>query len=661
MINLERYIPNAIVALILGLILLFAGYSTPAFAAKATLERTPLTLELLAERLENPIQQEGVTLIDLRQLEIDLTPENGEIANQFYQALQGVINRSRRPLGIDLSRSLIKGQLEITQLGLQTPLVGEALPPLLSPAEQERLQQDPRFETFLEEEKEFIQIPYITLFRGALFLDDTIFTDVIDFSNTFFLQRFEAVRATFEQEINFDQSSFSRTANFSGATFKGDGSFSNTSFFDTVDFTQIEFDGIANFTNAIFESKVSYEKAEFNKVANWMRSQFKETVNFSQAIWRDRALFTQSRFLKSLSFTNATFEKAAVFRQDRFNEVVDFEGVNLLEKIDFSNAVFANSAYLNVAGLGFDSDQATILGETGRIGKVIELASYEGNESVLRNLVLNFRNLEQIPDANEIDYKKQKLRFQQLQNCIVGTPFNRLFTLSRLQDYLLWLGLSLLLLLSDYGTNFGLVMSIGVVAIAYFGVLFWFVDRWRRRIPKPILPTQNEAIGVISSFTFLTFTSILGIFQTSDQPWLTLVCLGFLLIPFPLSLVIYLYKKGRYHNLLDQTYFLEDAGMRQLRLLIVRLPIVPRFGFFRERYLPILWDRRWNWLNYFDFSLNNWLKLGFNDIRLRDEHLPGIISTLVWYQWSLGILYVALLLWTLSRTIPGLNLLIYLK
>jgi len=77
--------------------------------------------------------------------------------------------------------------------------------------------------------------------------------------------------------------------------------------------------------------------------------------------------------------------------------------------------------------------------------------------------------------------------------------------------------------------------------------------------------------------------------------------------------------------------------------------------------MPLLSDRHWNWLNYYDFSLNNLVRLGFNDIRLRDEHLPGIIATLAWYQWSLGVLYITLVLWTLSRTIPGLNLLIYLK
>ncbi len=72
-------------------------------------------------------------------------------------------------------------------------------------------------------------------------------------------------------------------------------------------------------------------------------------------------------------------------------------------------------------------------------------------------------------------------------------------------------------------------------------------------------------------------------------------------------------------------------------------------------------DHRWNWLNYYDFSLNNLVKLGFNDIRLRDKHLPSIMSALVWYQWSLGLIYITLVLWALFRTILGLNLLIYLK
>jgi hypothetical protein len=200
-----------------------------------------------------------------------------------------------------------------------------------------------------------------------------------------------------------------------------------------------------------------------------------------------------------------------------------------------------------------------------------------------------------------------------------------------------------------------------MAAIAYFGLLFWLVDRFRRRIPQPIIPTAFEIPWMLGSYSLLTFAGVTAIFRSSDQPWLTLACLGGVILPMPTLLLWQLYRQGRYHDLMDVSYFVEDGSLRQLRLLIGRLPVMPRFEVFRDRYMPILWNRRWNLLNYYDFSLNNLLKLGFNDIRLRDEHLPGIITTLVWYQWSLGILYIALLLWTLSRTIPGLNLLIYLK
>ena len=118
-------------------------------------------------------------------------------------------------------------------------------------------------------------------------------------------------------------------------------------------------------------------------------------------------------------------------------------------------------------------------------------------------------------------------------------------------------------------------------------------------------------------------------------------------------------RDRRLYHRLTQSESLDT--LRQLRFLIGRLPVIPRYPLFRERYSVILWDKRWNWLNYFDFSLNNLLRFGFNDIRLRDEHMPGLVTALAWYQWSIGILYFALLLWTLSRTIPGLNLLIYFK
>jgi hypothetical protein len=149
------------------------------------------------------------------------------------------------------------------------------------------------------------------------------------------------------------------------------------------------------------------------------------------------------------------------------------------------------------------------------------------------------------------------------------------------------------------------------------------------------------------------------VIRIADYPIWSLLWLGIVTLPVPALLVIRLLRQGRYHDLITESYLVEDGSMRQLRLLIARLPNIPKFPFFRDRYTPIMWDRRWNWLNYYDFSFNNWLKFGFNDIRLRDQHLPGLVTALVWYQWGLGLLYVTLLLWTLSRTIPGLNLLLY--
>ena len=219
----------------------------------------------------------------------------------------------------------------------------------------------------------------------------------------------------------------------------------------------------------------------------------------------------------------------------------------------------------------------------------------------------------------------------------------------------------MLLLLSRYGTNFWLVFGVGMVVFAYFGMLFWLVDRWRRVRPQKIIPTSQETVWVLSSFSLLMLFGLTAIFRTAQQPWLTLLSLAVVVLPIPAFLLWYLYSQGRYHDLMDISYFVEDGSMRQLRLLIGRLPVMPRFPLFRECYMHLLWNRRWSWLNYYDFSLNNLLKLGFNDIRLRDEHLPSIITFLDWYQWSLGLLYITLLLWTLSRTIPGLNLLLYLK
>jgi uncharacterized protein YjbI with pentapeptide repeats len=623
-------------------------------AAISAPERAPLTLELLQERLKSPIQIEGVRTIDLRHLIINLRPENAEFCNQFYQLLQTQLNRSGTPLGLDFSNSIIYGDFIGNRLGLRSPLYGEALSPLLTPQEQQQLLRDPR------QLSQPVPIPSVTVFRGTLKLVKTRFTGTVNFANTFFLHRVEANGATFSQPVDWSGSRWIRLADFSDTIFNRDVNFNSSIFFVKAIFTKGQFLGIANFPDTTFAGDAIFSKSQFEQVANFTRSDFHESVDFSEADWHDRALFSKSQFIKPLLLTEATFEKAVAFREAQFNQLVNLRAVSLLEQVDFSNARFLGDAYLNVANIMFDSDQAKIIGDAGEIGRLLWVPTLQGNEDVLRNLVRNFRSLQQISDANQLEYTTQRLRRRQLgSHLVLGGKTSS--PLGWILEGLYWVGLSLLLLLSRYGTSFWLVFGVGMAAIAYFGLLFWLVDRFRRRIPQPIIPTAFEIPWMLGSYSLLTFAGVTAIFRSSDQPWLTLACLGGVILPMPTLLLWQLYRQGRYHDLMDVSYFVEDGSLRQLRLLIGRLPVMPRFEVFRDRYMPILWNRRWNLLNYYDFSLNNLLKLGFNDIRLRDEHLPGIITTLVWYQWSLGILYIALLLWTLSRTIPGLNLLIYLK
>jgi len=733
-----RTVP-AFFAVLLAILIWF--YAVPAQAAQigaaqigaAQLERVPLTLELLQERLRSPIPSEGTRIVDLRRMEIDLRPENATFRDQFYSLVQAQLQRSGVPLGLDLSYSLIEGDFTTSKLGLRAPIYdGEALSKLFTPAEQEQLKRDRRrlyrlstlSQSLLITSKESGTITPLQLivFRAPIKFVQTRITGFADLTNTFFLNRVEAQGVQFPAGADLSQSRFSLPMSFASANFGREVQFRNTIFFAKAEFNQVQFRGEVNFQGAEFQTTANFNQAVFYQPANFTRVQWQGNADFAQTRWRDQTLFSKGKFSRSLFLTDATFEKAAVFREAQFNSLANLRGATILDRADFSYCSFNKGAYLNVPGLRFDSDKAKILGDPGQIGQVISVPTLQGNENLLRELVRNFRRLEQISDANQIDYTTQTLRSRQLRRQLFGTDLNmaslaklkqigfsdlqansiiqrrieqpfrnltELLTLDQVgiatyinvRDRVIaadplppalnlwrrfsigfrWISLSFLLLLSRNGTSFWLIFGIGIVTVSYFSVLFWIVDRVRRRYPKAILPTGSEIISTISFAIMLFLLGLTAVIQAADRPFVTLLCWSIVVIPVPLILIGLLYQQGRYHALMEVSYFLEEGTLRQLRILVGRLPTIPRYPLFRERYLPILWDRQWNWLNYFDFSLNNFLRFGFNDIRVRDEHLPGLVSILVWYQWSLGTLYIALLLWTLSRTIPGLNLLIYFK
>jgi hypothetical protein len=703
-------------------IVLLLGFAHPAWAATPEGEpHPPLTAEILRQRIDAPVLRDGKPTINLKNFTIDLRPE-GALSTTFYRILSPALQKTARPPALDLSYAVIEGELNLQQLGLREPLYGNTLAPQLSDEGQAQLRRDRNRLSQLSRLSQSLLIQgqggtqQIYLVQGPLIWVQTRFKGPVTGNDSFFLGRILAQGAIFEQGLYLSGARFNQGVNFSGADFRRGMQAKGSIFFQAVRFDQGRFAQEANFQGAEFKADANFSRCLLEGGLNFSRVQWQGTADFARTLWRGTAFFLRNSFARALFFTEARFEAPLVLRQARFGEPVNLRNAMLGAEADFGDALFQPQVYVNVAGMEFSVEQTPILGTPGSIGRVFSVPRLGGNETVLRNLERNFRKLEQISDANQIAYTTERLRLKNWERRLFGVNVNTasisalgragltedqaadvverrqtqpfltvddvlnldsvdLAAYIKVRDRLLaqdsfswvsrgllalrWLGLAGLIVLSRYGTSVGLVFGVGLVVIPLFALMFWFVDRYRRRVPNPILPPLNEGLWLGSACGGLFVLGLSDLLRTSDYPLLTLASIGGLTLPVPLLLIGVLLKRGRYHNLMDQSYFVEDGSLRQLRLLIARLPVIPRYYFFRDRYFPILLDRRWNWLNYLDFSLNNWLKFGFNDVRLRDEEVPGLITALVWYQWGLGLLYAILLLWTFSRTIPGLNLLLY--
>jgi len=722
----------------------FAGTGPlSAIAASSPSAHPDLTLSVLKQRITTPIRQGGATLIDLKGFTIDLRSDPVDFSEPFYQQLQAALNPKKpndsRHIGLDLSGALIQGDLQLGRLAQRIPAYGDAilpelqtfkdtfeplpaqsfLPPPYRSSSSRRLYTRPyakRLSRFLLPSVSTSQ-PDMRIFQGPLLLNQTCFNGLLNASSLYFLNRVSAQAAIFTQKAQWQATKFAQSALFNESQFQQDSSFRGALFAGRTRFNQALFNGPSDWQGAHFYSS-SFAQADFQMVT-FARTQWQANADFERAKFHESASFQKSRFDQGLFLTEAVLEGPINFRQGQFQRSLSLRAAHILSQVDFGDARFANTepkpVTINVTDLDFSAGEARILGSPGQIGSRFSVPTLTSNETVLRNLVRNFRLLEQIGDANQLEFTLEQLRLSQIKRQMLGTSLNeatqnrlvnigftpeqaiavhkqaedqafvsrsdllmideidlatylqvrdRITTkpthpINRLQHLLQWLVLASLLRLSSYGTSVGLIFSVGILALSLFALMFWLVDRYRRLMPTPIVPTRRESIAMGLTGGSLLLLGLSLLTQSTAQPGATLATVGLLTLPIPAILIAKLYQGGRYHDLMDRSYFVENGALRKLQVLIARLPVPPKFPFYRERYTPLMSDRNWNWLNYFDFSLNNWFKFGFNDIRLRDKCVPGLVSALVWYQWSLGVAYITLLLWTLSRTIPGLNLLLY--
>lgn len=248
-----------VLSLILIICSLVLTFSDAATAATPT-DKNYLTLEILQEKLNNPIQQDGRDVIELNNYIIDLTQQDSEFEEQFYREIYRKISRSNNHISLDLSNSIIQGDFDFSRLGIATPLVEGALSSLLSPAEREQIKS---YLLPLERPRE--QNPKIKVFRGNLKLDRAVFTAKANFSDLVFLQELAAVETNFQQEVNFTSSIFGRAVNFSNVTFDSDLQFDSTHFFARANFKSIKFQGMTNFSGSYFEREVNFSNAAFWK------------------------------------------------------------------------------------------------------------------------------------------------------------------------------------------------------------------------------------------------------------------------------------------------------------------------------------------------------------------------------------------------------------
>ncbi|MEM7649379.1 MAG: pentapeptide repeat-containing protein [Cyanobacteria bacterium P01_A01_bin.70] len=691
-------------------------------AGAADLAQTPLTITALQARIDQPVRRDGKLTIDLRDVVLDLRAENGEFGDRFYRLLQTTLQRGDTVFNLDLSHAVVKGEFDLQRLSLREPLYGDAFFPLLSDREQSQLKRDRRRLFQLRQLSRSLLLQSQTtaariyLFRGGLTMAQTHFEGPVIASDIFFLEAVAAQGAQFEQSVDFSDSRFSQSVTLVASQFQQAARWRGCRFFNRLRLGQALFQGLVTFQGSEFSQSAGFEQTRFQQGANFSRTTFQKNVDFGQTRWQANGSFLNSVFGGDVFLTEARFEAPISFRQSRLSQAMNLRGAMIERQLDFGDMTFGPQTRINVAGLNFDTEQGGLLGSPGQIGRVLSVPSLEGNETLLRNLVRNFRRLEQVADANRIEYMTERLRLRSLQRQLTGTNLNtasrsRLqavgfspeqsqtildqrqqlsfvnpsdildlpgFNLStyikvrdrviarsavslskRLQLGLRWLALSALLLLSHYGTSIGLTLGVGILAIALSSLLFWWVDRYRRQLPTPIIPSRPETLWMLGSFGGLLSLGLLVLWRLADTPGFATLAIILLVLPVPSGLMAVLYRQGRVHGQRDTRYLVEDGSARQLRLLIARLPVIPKFPFYRDRFYPIDWQKRRNWLNYYDFSLNNWFKFGFNDLRLRDADVPGLVTALVWYQWAIGLAYVTLLLWTFSRTIPGLNLLLY--
>lgn len=169
----------------------------------------------------------------------------------------------------------------------------------------------------------------LLMVKGPVTFSGTRFEQIVDLSQSLFVQPVTLSGAVFLQESYFVQGRFLRDLVAEKTAFGPHTRFHRSVFQGPVTFQQSGFNGIAEFLEVVFEKDV-----------NLSRTYFKSGTGFSGSRFHGLADFSEATFDREGFFTFTLFEGDAYFRRATFRSIADFSDATFKGRDDFSKVFF---------------------------------------------------------------------------------------------------------------------------------------------------------------------------------------------------------------------------------------------------------------------------------------------------------------------------------
>lgn len=167
----------------------------------------------------------------------------------------------------------------------------------------------------------------LLVMKGPVTFRGTKFEQIVDLSQSLFVQPVTLSGAVFLQESYFVQGRFLRDLFAEKTAFGPHTRFHRSVFHGPVTFQQSGFNGLVEFLEVVFEKDANLSRTYFKLGTGFSGSRFQGLADFSEATFDREAFFTFTLFEGDAYFRRATFRSAADFSDAKFKGREDFSKV----------------------------------------------------------------------------------------------------------------------------------------------------------------------------------------------------------------------------------------------------------------------------------------------------------------------------------------------